>query len=39
VFITPVARPWLAFGAAGERTPSLPAPIRWRETSRGFHDY
>ena len=39
VFITPVARPRPAFGAAGERIPGLPAPIRWRETPRGFHDY
>jgi hypothetical protein len=39
VFITPVARPRPAFGAAWERIPSLPVPIRWRETPCGFDDY
>jgi hypothetical protein len=41
VFITPVARPRPTLGAAWERFPGLPAPIRWRETPtlRGFHDY
>lgn len=41
VFITPIARPRPASGAAWERFPGLPTPIRWRETLtlRGFHDY
>lgn len=39
VFITPIARLRPAFGATGERTPGPLAPIRWKETARGYHDY
>lgn len=41
VFITPVARPRTASGAAWERIPGPPTPARWTvsHTLCGFHDY